>query len=997
MEENGGSAMNYSRFILTLALIGSVFTAGCSATQAQTRAGLAFLKTNPGARQQGFGSSLTGVLDEIHGLYANPAALGFTREWSWAASYSKWMPDVYNTSFALGHKNKSRLFGTNYIGFSASYLGVPEFDSSEGAAEGVSANDVLFGTTLAHPFHFKFGQVSLGTNIKYYRNTLAAFQASTWILDTGLMWRSKRFNTPGLAEKIPGLENVIFSAGFSMTQLGAPLKHDINNTPLPKTSRVGAAMHVGSHDGLQLHFLTDYKKILDEDGQISFGTEISWAQLITLRGGYKMEKNALGNLAMGMSLNLKDSYKSLAQMLPGRNNNMRVDLARGESNTFFDSPYQGGINHFPVGPEKFKSISPRNNAVVLDSPVAINWTESHDPDLYDDIIYHFLMDRDSLAVARVLASYDGNDVAMPYNFKPHMLDANEKQTGTTYNCGNMEGGVYYWSVVAIDKDGHSRIINDQGRNISRFDIPAPELQITKIDFDYFKWITEDDYQGKINVTIANTGQYVAKDFHIRLDDLTAPQYTSKDDGTTFYMEALLNKRIDLLEPGETRTFSLDWFTEIAGRHEFSIKVDVDNTVKESIENNNEIRASFHTIPKGAITVDDTVTAHILSKINYDLPFIAEVYFNKNSSKVTKEYIHEWVLDPPLVTLSERLQKYPELSVFLQGFIDPNSGEENLSLANARANAVRDTLLQMGVNFRQLHLLPGKAHSKRSVPADPLDAKWVFQERRNVVITANHMENILFTPVSYNDVEKLPLAVKFFVDMKSAVPFQDAALYIHQEDLRDEIEGASLFGGKKEIHSLLSWNHMNGTKSGEKSPWIGKTVNYSVSVDDSLGRRFYTQDQKFHLADEAHLREQRFSWPLKFAGTEPFYDFYWIRLFKQINRMLRDNTMRMRFIGHACAVGPENVNLALSKKRARVFRERFLRKVNSQHPESYNEILQRLDEAVGFGEEHPLGVVRTTGDFFLIGDNNSPIGRKLNRRIEISFYSLEKPLTPLENE
>ncbi|KAA3609245.1 MAG: hypothetical protein DWQ05_22390 [Calditrichaeota bacterium] len=989
--------MKHPRSVITSIFILLFLGIGYSQSNAQIRAGMAFLKTNPGARQQGIGASLTGVIDEIHGLYANPAAMGFTREWTWAASYSKWMPEVYNTSFVMGYKTHSRLFGVNHFGLSASYLGVPEFDSSEGSAASISANDLLLGGTFAHPFRFGFGQVSVGTNLKYYRSTLADLQASTWILDAGILWRSNRLNTPGLADKIPGLEKTIFSAGFSMTQLGEPLNHDVNGTPLPKTMRTGVAMHVGSHDGLQLHFLSDYRKIRDEDGQISFGTEISWAQLISVRGGYKLEKDALGNFAMGMSLNLKDSYKSISQMLPGRNNNMRVDLARRESNSFFSSPYRGGVSHFPVGPEKFTSVKPQQGELVLASPVVISWTKSYDPDLYDDIKYHLILDQDSLAIATILAEYNGENIGRQFTTKPHLLLVDEKQTSTKFDCGSLEGGNYFWSVIAIDKDGHNRIINDQGKSIFHFKLPAPDLQITDIEFDYHKWITEDDFQGKIKVTIANAGQYLAKDFNLRLDDLTAPQYTSKDAGSHFLMEAMLDKHLDELGPGEKQTFSLDWFTEIEGLHEFAVKIDDKNTVKEGDEKNNEIRAKFYTIPKGSISVDDTVTAHILSKINYDLPFIAEVYFAKNSSKINKEYVRDWVLDPPLTTLAERLNKYPELSIFLQGFIDPNSGEENLFLANLRANAVKDSLLKMDVNLNQLNILPGKKHPLRTVPSDTLDARWVFQERRNVVITANRMESVLFTPVTYNDVEKLPLAIKFYADIWSALPFADASLFIHRGQLRDNINAGSSFNKKKSVHTLLAWNHMQGLESDLQSPWIGKNVKYSISVDDSLGRRFHTKDQRFFLADEAHLREQRFSWPLKFAGTEPFYDFYWIRLFKQINRMLQDNTMRMRFIGHACAVGPENVNLRLSRKRATVFRERFLKKVNSQHPGAYNQVFQRLDKAVGFGEEHPLGVVRTTGDFFLIGDNDSPLGRKLNRRIEISFYSLEKPLTPVENE
>ena len=937
------------------------------------------------------------MIDEIHGLYANPAAMAFTREWTWAASYSKWMPEVYNTSFVLGYKSRSKLFGTNNIGLSMSYLGVPEFDSSEGAAAGVSASDMLLGATIAHPFRFKFGQIAFGTNFKYYRSSLAGFQATTLIYDAGVLWRSKRFDTPGLADRIPGLEKAIVSAGFSVTQMGAPLSHDISNTPLPKTVRAGAALQLGSHNGLQLHFLADYNKIRDEDSQISFGTEVSWAQLISLRGGYKLEKNALGNFAMGMSLNLKDTYKSFAQMLPGRNNNMRVDLARGTNNSFFSSPYRGGIAHFPVGPEKFSNAFPRDGQVILTSPIVLSWSKSYDPDLYDDVKYHLVVDRDSLAVAKVLADYQGRKIVLPHAYSPHLLKVNQKQLGTSFNCGILEGGRYFWSVIAVDSDGHTRPISDRGKNILRFIVPAPELEITGIEFDYHPWLTEDDYQGKLKITVANTGEYIASDFTIRLDDLTAPQYTSKDDGSSFAMDAMLEKHLAKLESGESKTITLDWYTEIEGLHEFAGRVDVKNNVAESNEDNNERHAKFFTIPKGSISVDDTVTAHILSKINYDLPFIAEVYFDKNSARISKEYTREWILTPPLEVLASRLKKYPELSIFLQGFIDPNSGEHNLFLANARANAVKDSLLAMGVSLKQLGILPGKAHPLRSVPSDSLDARWVFQERRNVPVTTDQMENLLLTPISYNDVEKLPLATKFYADFWSATKFENATLAVFRGSNHDTIPAVSAFHDKKVVHTLIGWNHMRGFDSDKHSPWIGKNVNYNFTLEDSLGRLFRTKDQKFFLTDEAHLREQRFSWPLKFADTEPFYDFYWIRLFKQINRMLRDKTMRMRFIGHACAVGPKSVNLRLSRRRARVFRERFLKRVNSQHPEAYKQIFQRLDKAVGFGEEHPLGVVRTSGDFFLIGDNDSPLGRKLNRRIEISFYSLEKPLNPVENE
>ena len=100
-------------------------------------------------------------------------------------------------------------------------------------------------------------------------------------------------------------------------------------------------------------------------------------------------------------------------------------------------------------------------------------------------------------------------------------------------------------------------------------------------------------------------------------------------------------------------------------------------------------------------------------------------------------------------------------------------------------------------------------------------------------------------------------------------------------------------------------------------------------------------------------------------------------------------MRLRFIGHACAIGPEAFNLGLSERRAITFKKKFLQFVKATHPDAFRRIFLRLDESIGYGETRPLQVKHTFCDLDVQHTNHSPYERKLNRRIEIGFYRVNK--------
>jgi outer membrane protein OmpA-like peptidoglycan-associated protein len=541
--------------------------------------------------------------------------------------------------------------------------------------------------------------------------------------------------------------------------------------------------------------------------------------------------------------------------------------------------------------------------------------------------------------------------------------------------------------MAYDRDRHVRFVGSRNRHIRHFRIAAPEVEITNITFNYHPWITEDDFQGTLQFIVRNNGDGAAKNLSFTLSDSLVAATNGKSNGETTN-KPLAEIVIPKLLAGGVDTLKLDWRTTHAGLHEMTAHLDAENRLRENDKMNNHRRAAFYTIPKGRFVTHDTVLVLKQARLAYEVPFIAEVCFDSSNAEVKPDYLKKAVLEPPLVTLSQRLRGNRDLKIYLQGFADPNSGENETTVADGRVAAVRDSLIALGVYAEQIQLLQSEVIAPRRPPRDPADFRWVMQERRFVNILAdNSSEAVLFQLVAFNLNEPLPSPVIFNAAIAGAVPLQTGMIQLESGTLREQINVKEKFQGSNLEENIFWQPDQNSDKTGgtNGTKWVGHNAAYEIVLVDTLGRQFRTKPRETYLAAQSILREQRVAWPMKFRGTEPLYDFYWTNLMQHVNRMLEDKNMRMRFAGHACAIGPEPVNMKLSKQRAEAFREGFVQHIKAKYPESFEKIMQRLDPAVGYGETQPLTIEYLNGERVLIGDNEKPLGRKLNRRLEIEFY------------
>ena len=968
------------RKVLSIVLLLILSTSGVLLSQ--VRAGASFLKILPGARTESMASAQTAELDDIHSLFANPAGIGLLREWYGSASYTKWIADVYQASLLFNKKISNPLSRQTRFALGILYQGIPDFDSSDMATPTASANDLLISLSIGQKIPQNSNLFSIGISLKYLHSRLDTYTASSLIFDSGLIARTPRFKL-GLSF----LKYGIISAGVSLTQLGTSLKFDQENTPLPQTLRTGMAFYAGNHNGIQFQITGDYYKIKDDGDSFSLGAEIKFGNRFSINGGYNFNSDLMEKFSFGGSIQLDDISSSPVSFFPGRNKAARIDLATMNEEEIFGRTYRGDLKYFPNGPESFKYLTPAADDTVLGNNITLQWEKSHDPDLFDNIKYTFLCDKDSAKLANLLSEYEKNTdkfFAALSETDSSLLVTDTGMTHPSFALANLENGHYYWTVFAEDEDQHLKFGEANNRPIAHFYVPYTQLEIKDIEFEYSPWITSDDYQGEISVTISNSGDWIAKNFTLSVyDSVVKRTLDIVEDSTEFMVQKAFSQTIKELKPGQTRTVKFSWFTAFPGLHNIKAKLDItdEKTINKQIKTS--LSRQFFTIPKGTITTSDSVNVVNILQTTIDLPMVTEIFFDPNDASVNQEYLFQNNMDPYLAIFAERLVNHPELKISVQGFSDPNSEKSSVRLANLRAKAVRDSLIRLGVGEEQVKILPGKVLKRRRTPTNKQDAKWVFEERRYVKITTNKKaQQFLFAPIRHYYDEIIIQPVNFPTNIKTALSTNTAKLRCFHNELKDSV-AITDFARPYEIGGNVSWK----LESDGWQPWINNSVKYQFVIMDSIGRSFKTHEKQTVLKQGKIHSKHRIIMPLQFANTDPVYSFYWKLCLEQSQQFLDNSNWRFRFTGHACAVGPSSINKRLSRQRVARFDKSFQKFLKTDHPNFYQQINERFDKPTGYGESKPLAVEYLSGEMIIIGNNDTPIGRKLNRRIELEFYKI----------
>ena len=459
----------------------------------QIRSGSAFLKMLPGARIQSMAAVGTAVLDDPHAIFANPANTSFLREWQWSASYTKWIADISNASFVYGHALPLPWSRHTRVALGLLYQGVPEFNNDATQYAPASANDFVASFSIGQPLGFISQNLSVGGNIKYFKSTLAQYSASSMVCDFGITARTAPF-------RLTKSFKSVLSLGAAMTQNGSDVTFIQAGTPLPKTFRTGLSVYLGAHKGLQMLVSADYVSAQDEQAYMALGGELMINRFLGINAGYNFGSDLMKNLTLGASIRLDHVGRSVGSAFPGKDNAFRLDVATLDESEFFSRTYRGSATHFPTKPEAFVLRSPAHGDSVFTTQVVLRWHQARDLDVYDHVTYRVLADQDSANIANILSAHSENpELFMSLLQNP--LDFNRETIHTSIPMDHVQGGDYYWAVVAMDADQQIQIGQTQNGAIARFTVPLPDIEMRDIVFEPNPEITTDEFQGLVRVTL----------------------------------------------------------------------------------------------------------------------------------------------------------------------------------------------------------------------------------------------------------------------------------------------------------------------------------------------------------------------------------------------------------------------------------------------------------------------------------------------------------------
>jgi len=275
-------------YILLLTLIFSVKNnAQLFPTLGGQRAGIStlqFLKIGIGGRAAAMGDAFIAVADDASAIYWNPAGLAFAKQNEVMFSHNSWFADI-SQEFVGGFY---KLTQNDVVALSLTSLYMDKMKVTDefnplGTGQYFAFGDVAITLSYSRKMTEQF---SVGASIRYVEETLDRLKMRGVLIDIGTMYWTGLGSTR-FAVAITNFGNELAPDG-EVTLWGGRTNDKWQSFSPPTMFRIGFAfepLHTAQNritTSIQLNHPNDNSE------NISLGAEYSYAKIIALRGGYKI-------------------------------------------------------------------------------------------------------------------------------------------------------------------------------------------------------------------------------------------------------------------------------------------------------------------------------------------------------------------------------------------------------------------------------------------------------------------------------------------------------------------------------------------------------------------------------------------------------------------------------------------------------------------------------------------------------------------------------------
>lgn len=298
----------------TCCLLISTSVAEAQSSPAITKTGTtaaSFLKISVGARSIGMGGAFTGLSNDISAMYWNPAGLATMNSGEAMFHHVNWIADVrYDVAAAAILIDGVGTLGGNFSSMNVGDMEVTTTTDPEGTGELFTAGGTSMGISFARSLTDKF---SIGFNVKYIREYIWNENSSSIGLDLGTLYVAPVLNglrigasmsNFGSKMRLEGRDALILYRTGAGDQNLVNAALELDSYDLPLIFRVGLATDAIHDENSRLTLAIDAVHPNDNTEYVNSGIEYTWANILSLRGGWKsaFERGGEQGLTLGGGL-----------------------------------------------------------------------------------------------------------------------------------------------------------------------------------------------------------------------------------------------------------------------------------------------------------------------------------------------------------------------------------------------------------------------------------------------------------------------------------------------------------------------------------------------------------------------------------------------------------------------------------------------------------------------------------------------------------------------